>query len=318
MDSHHRPFSGALTAIVSPFLSDADDHTLDLASFKRVIASQKRGGMSGIVVAGTTGESPTLTPDEKLQLLEAALAEQDDSFSVYVGTGTNATASTVDEVAKFAAFRSRGQGVRGIMVVAPYYNRPNQAGLAWHFGQAVRAAGSTPVCLYNVPARTGCCLLPATFAELAEAHSSIVAIKEAAGDVLVLTQLRLALRARKVVRPLTLLSGDDATYPAALVAGAQGVISVTSHVIPRVISSLLSAAQAGDLERVRTLHLAAFPLAQGLFCAPNPAPVKFALSLHGLCQPHVRGPLVALSQGEQETVRAALALAQELGATVLS
>ena len=317
MELHHRAFSGALTAIVSPFAAGNGDHTLDLASFQRILQVQKKGGMGGVVVAGTTGESPTLTAAEKTTLLEAALAEQDDHFSVYIGTGTNSTASTVAEVAQMAAFRSKGRGVRGIMIVTPYYNRPNQAGLLAHFLEAARAAGTTPVCLYNVPARTGCTLQPTTFAELAARQDNIVAIKEAAGDVLAMTALRLALRSRGVSRPVTILSGDDATYPTALVAGAQGVISVTSHVIPRVISGLLAAAQAGDFERVRSLHVSAFPLAQGLFCAPNPTPVKYALSLHNLCSPLVRGPLISLSQGEQEIVRTALQQAQELGATLL-
>jgi 4-hydroxy-tetrahydrodipicolinate synthase len=317
-DTPLRPFSGALTAIVSPFVDGKGSQpTLDLEAFKAIVNDQKLGGMSGIVVSGTTGESPTLTSPEKLALLEAALPFQDDRFSVYVGTGTNATESTVSEVTQFANFRSKGIGVRGIMVVTPYYNRPNQAGLLTHLTAAAKAAGPVPVCIYNVPARTGCSLAAATFAQLVHDNDNIVAIKEAAGDVLAMTALRLALRKQGISRLVTILSGDDATFPPALVAGAQGIISVTSHVIPRVISGILNAAQAGDFERVRSLHLAAYPLSQGLFCAPNPAPVKYALHLLGRCTPTVRGPLAPLSAAEQEIVQSSLHLARELGAATL-
>jgi 4-hydroxy-tetrahydrodipicolinate synthase len=309
-----RPFGGAMTAIVSPFRADSK---LDLDAFRRVLQSQKQSGIDGVVVAGTTGESPTLSGAEKLELLETALDLQDDGFSVYVGTGTNATESTVAEVRTMANFRNRGKGVNGVMVVAPYYNRPNQAGLALHFSAVAKAAGETPLCLYNVPARTGCTLAPVTFSGLAQEFANIVAIKEAAGDVLAMTHLRLALRSKGVARPVSVLSGDDATFPAALVTGAQGVISVTSHIIPRTIAGIVKAAQSGDLERVRALHTAAFPLSQGLFCAPNPVPVKHALSLHNLCGPYVRAPLAPLSASEQEVVARVLAEALDLGAQIL-
>lgn len=315
MDLHQqRPFTGALTAIVSPFTRD---NTLDFGAFKDILKNQKQSGMNGVVVSGTTGESPTLTSDERLLLLQEALDHQDDDFSIFVGSGSNSTAGTVAEIQSLASFRHKGKGVRGIMVVVPYYNRPNQAGLAKHFAAAIEAAGSLPVCIYNVPARTGCAVHPTTFANLAAEFKNVVAIKEAAGDVLAMTSLRLALRAKDLKRPVSVLSGDDSTYAPALIAGAEGVISVTSHIIPRSIKGILKAVQCGDFAKACLLHMASFPLSQGLFCAPNPAPVKYALSLKGLCLADVRGPLAPLSDLEKDTVRRSLEQAEELGAEIL-
>ena len=309
-----KPFSGALTAIVSPFRPDL---SIDSESFLKIIKVQKNAGINGIIVSGTTGESPTLTLSEKLSLLELALSEQSESFQIYAGTGTNCTASTLEEIRMISSFRSQGKKVDGVMAVVPYYNKPNQAGLGMHFSEVAHSIPNTPLCLYNVPGRTACQLLPETFAALAKGFSNIVAIKEASGDVLAMTQLQLHLSKAALSRSIEVLSGDDATFPASLVTGAKGVISVTSHVIPRTIVGLLKAAQEGDLETVRALNTAAFPLSIGLFCAPNPVPVKYALSLHGLCTPAVRAPLAPLSEMEIDQVRKSIKDSQEKGAQIL-
>lgn len=309
-----RPFTGALTAIVSPF--DAENQ-LDLGAFRKILESQKRAGMNGVVVCGTTGECPTLRLEEKILLVETALTYQDDSFSVYVGTGTNSTETTIANMHELTGIKVQGHSARGIMVVVPYYNKPNQAGLGLHFSAVAQAFPNTSLCLYNVPGRTSCNLAPETFASLAKSHSNIVAIKEAAGDVLTMTRLSLELKAAKIDQSISILSGDDATFPASLITGANGVISVVSHVAPRCFSGLLKARQEGNLEKIQMLNMALYPLATGLFCAPNPAPVKYALSTLGLCRADVRLPLAPLSSGEQHQVERALEQARLLGATIL-
>lgn len=308
------PFSGVMTAIVTPF---GEDGNVDFSSFRKILASQKENGIHGVVVAGTTGESPALTLAEKQALIETALEHQDADFSVYAGTGTNSTASTVQLTQELTAVQVRGERIRGAMIVTPYYNRPNQSGLRVHFAAVAQACSDVSLCLYNVPGRTGTDLLPTTVAALAADHPNIVCIKEAAGRVTTMSDLRLAIKSRRIGRPFTILSGDDATYPAALLMGAEGVISVTSHVIPRTMVDILRAARAGDFERVQMLSLAAYPLGVHLFCAPNPVPVKFALALTGLCHEWVRGPLVTLSEQEKSKVKGALEEAAGLGACVL-
>ena len=309
-----KPFSGVMTAIVSPFRPDS---SLDTHAFLKILRMQKNAGIDGVVVAGTTGESPTLSLAEKISLLELALGEQSENFSIYIGTGTNSTEATLKEVRELSGFRAQGRGVDGVMSVVPYYNKPNQAGLRLHFSSIARSFPSVSFCLYNVPGRTACHLAPETFATLAQEFQNIVAIKEAAGDVLAMTRLRAQLSQAGVNRNIEILSGDDATFPAALVTGAKGVISVTSHIIPRTLVAILRAAQEGDLERVRALNTAAFPLSQGLFCAPNPVPVKYALSLHDFCTPTVRSPLAPLSEPEMRIVAQSLKEAELKGAQIL-
>jgi 4-hydroxy-tetrahydrodipicolinate synthase len=308
------PFSGVMTAVVTPFCNDGN---IDFPAFRKILTAQKQNGVHGAVVAGTTGESPTLTLAEKQALVEAALELQDADFSVYAGTGTNATASTIQLTKELSAIEVRGERVKGAMVVTPYYNRPNQAGLTAHFSSVARAFPHLSFCLYNVPGRTGADLLPGTAVGLASQYSNIVAIKEAAGRVTTIAELKLAIKAQNLTQTFTILSGDDATYPAALLMGAEGLISVTSHVIPRTMVDILRAARAGDFERVQLLGLAAYPLGVHLFCAPNPVPVKYALARAGYCNEYVREPLVSLSESERSIVQGALESAAKLGAWVL-
>ena len=222
----HGVFSGVMTAIATPFTSQ---QTLDLEAFKNLLKMQKKAGIHGVVVAGTTGESPTLSTEERFQLVQVALQEQTAEFHIYVGTGTNDTKSTLEQSIFYANFSSaNGARVDGIMIVAPYYNRPNQTGLFEHFKTVCKSVGSTPVCLYNVPGRTGCTLAPPTFFKLALECENIVAVKEAAGDVRVISELAKLLNAHKFGRKIEILTGDDTTYAPALLCGATGVISMDS------------------------------------------------------------------------------------------
>lgn len=311
----HGVFSGVMTAIATPFTAQ---QTLDLEAFKNLLKMQKKAGIHGVVVAGTTGESPTLSTEERFQLVQVALQEQTAEFHIYVGTGTNDTKSTLEQSIFYANFSSaNGARVDGIMIVAPYYNRPNQTGLFEHFKTVCKAVGSTPVCIYNVPGRTGCTLAPTTFFKLALECENILAIKEAAGDVLVVSELAKLLNAQKFNRKIEILSGDDTTYAPALLCGATGVISVSSHLIPGAMLQILKASQTNDFLTVQKLHLATLPLNSDLFCAPNPIGLKWALASLKVCQNTLRLPLTPLEAKEITIVQAALDSVKSAGIQLL-
>lgn len=298
-----QPFTGVLTALATPFKVDL---SLDIDALHNLLKSQKSSGVHGVVVCGTTGESPTLTKDEKDTLVAASLEYQDDTFKVYVGTGSNSTQETIELSKHYATFRAQGRSVTGIMVVTPYYNKPTQTGLQNHFLAVAHAVGDTPICLYNVPGRTGCTLQPKTIIEIAHQARNIVAIKEAAGDIRVITELRRALTQANLAQQVSILSGDDPTYAAAMLCGADGVISVTTHLIPEAMLEIWSSARTGDFTRVTQLHLATYPVNTELFCAPNPIPLKWALGTIGLCQNVLRPPLSPLEDRDIEAVASAL------------
>jgi len=223
--------TGSLVAIVTPMTADG---AVDYAAFGRLVEMHIEAGTDGLVVAGTTGESATLTKPEHVALVEAAVRFAAGRIPVIAGTGSNSTAQTI-ELSKIID----GLGVAGYLVVTPYYNKPPQQGMVRHF-RAVADAVTKPVMLYNVPGRTGVDLLPETVAELAH-HPRITAIKEATGDV-----SRVALL-RKLCGPeFGLYSGDDATTRDFILAGGQGVVSVTANVAPQAMAAMCKAALAGD------------------------------------------------------------------------
>lgn len=313
-----QPFSGVLTALATPF--DDKNLEVDLAAFRKLLRLQKASGIHGVVVAGTTGESPTLTDAERDSLVAVALEERTDDFAIYVGTGTNDTRTTVALSRHYASFTG-GPGSKarpdGVMVVVPYYNKPTQQGLLAHFGAVAEAVPQTPVCLYNVPGRTGAALAPATVGALMTRHTNIVALKEATGDVRIMAEMHDVLAAQRGSgRNIELLSGDDPTFAPALLCGATGIISVTTHIIPEAMLALWRAARENDFARVKQLHLATLPVNTNLFCAPNPLPLKWALAHLGICGGALRPPMAPLSSAEGEIVRAALAKVKTAGIKV--
>lgn len=305
-----RPFTGVLTALATPF---HPDFSLDLEALHALLKAQKASGVHGVVVCGTTGESPTLSKPEKDILVTTALEYQDEHFKIYVGTGSNSTQETIELSQHTAALSAHGKKVDGLMVVTPYYNKPTQTGLREHFLAVAHAVNNTPVCLYNVPGRTGCTLAPKTLLEITKHAENVVAIKEAAGDIRVVTEIKRALVQAGLSQRVSLLSGDDPTYAAALLCGADGVISVTTHLIPKAMLDIWKAAQAGDFTRVSRLHLATYPVNSELFCAPNPIPLKWALNSIGLCQNVLRPPLSPLEDNATESVAQALRAVRESG-----
>src|SRR5580692_1507090 len=284
-------FSGSMVAIVTPMTADGG---LDWPAWDRLLDFHAFEGTDGIVVAGTTGESPALTADEIEELTRRAVARCRGKLKVIVGAGSHSTAGTVARTRVLSRL-----GVDAVMLVTPYYNKPPQEGLYRHFSAAADAS-AVPVILYNVPSRTAVDLLPSTIARLAR-HPRIVAIKEATGSLS---------RAREIVSTcpaeFVLLSGDDATAVELMGAGARGVISVTANVAPRRTHEACEAALAGDLVAARTIDASLQALHKDLFVEANPIPVKWAVARMGIIGNAIRLPLVELASAHHETVLRAM------------
>ena len=287
---------GAFTALVTPFTAPG---AVDEAAFGRLLDAQLAGGIAGLVPCGTTGESPTLSADERDRLIEltvaAARSAGDPRPTVLAGTGTNDTAATIA-----ATRRAAELGADAALVVAPYYNRPNQAMLVAHY-TAVADEGGLPIVVYNVPSRTATNVEAATLLELA-AHPMIVAVKEASGN---LDQIALICRDRP--DGFAVLAGDDAWTLPVLALGGDGVVSVASNEVPAEMVALCAAALAGHIDATREIHERLLPLFRANFAgAPNPAPVKAALSAMGLIDNQLRLPLLPLAPAGVEAMADAL------------
>lgn len=284
----HNPFSGVMTAVITPFLPDKK---IDFESFHRILESQKKAGIHGVVILGSTGENATLTEQEAQSLVQEALEHRTDDFHIYVGTGTNNTQTTIEKSIYFSQLKSKsGKKADGVMVVTPYYNKPSQRHLILHYKEVCSAIPDTPVCLYNVPGRTGVNLQPSTLAQIALENPNLVAIKEAAGNLNAITEMRLELN-QMGKQHVLILSGDDATFCPAMLCGADGVISVTTHLMPHVMLDMWSAVRQGHFEHARDLHLKSYSLNNGIFSVPNPVGVKCLLSERNMCENVLRAPL---------------------------
>jgi len=287
-------FIGSLVALVTPFDSG---NRVDFTALKRLIDFHAEQGSNGLVVAGTTGESATLTKDEHVELVERAVELAGGRLPIIAGTGSNSTQQTID-LSKAVA----SSGIDGFLVVVPYYNKPTQDGLYRHF-RAVADAVDKPVMLYNVPGRTVADLLPDTVARLAD-HPNIFGIKEATGDI-----ERLKALTERLGDSFRYYSGDDFTVLPFLQAGGHGVVTVTGNVAPRAMSDLCAAALAGREEEAQALDARLQPVHQAMFVESNPIPVKWAVEQMGLIGPGIRLPLTELSPSYHDTVRGALAAA---------
>jgi 4-hydroxy-tetrahydrodipicolinate synthase len=280
-----------MVAIVTPMTADGD---LDWPAWDRLLDFHAREGTDGIVVAGTTGESPALGADEIEELTRRAVTRCRGKVKVIVGAGTHSTAATVARTRALSRL-----GVDAVMLVTPYYNKPPQEGLYRHFSAAADAS-AVPVILYNVPNRTAVDLLPSTVARLAR-NPQIVALKEATGS---LSRARETLNA--CPPEFTLLSGDDATAIDLMSLGARGVISVSANVAPRRMHEACEAALAGDLDKARDIDQTLRSLHRDLFVEANPIPVKWAVARMGLIGNAIRLPLVELSAAHRDTVLRAM------------
>src|SRR6266853_887434 len=274
-------FRGTFTAVVTPFRNG----DIDFAAFEKLVERQIAAGITGVVAVGTTGESPTLTHDEKHEVIQRAIKIANGGCKVIAGAGTNSTRDSI-EATKFA----EKAGADGGLLVAPYYNKPSQEGLLRHF-KAIAGATSLPVMLYNIPGRCAVDIGADTVVRLAEACRNIVSIKEASGSVERVGELRIRLPAA-----FTILSGDDSLTLPFMAAGAVGVVSVASNLFPAEICTLVRAFASGDVTEGENLHRKLFPLFKALFIEPNPVPVKTALGWRGAISGECRLPLCEMTE----------------------
>ena len=252
--------------MVTPFDGAGNVH---YAEAERLAAYLVANGSDGIVVCGTTGESPTLSWDEEYQLFQVVKSAVGGKAKVIAGTGSNSTSEAIEATAKAAKL-----GVDASLQVVPYYNKPPQRGLFQHF-QAIAAAVDLPMMLYNIPGRTGQAVEPETIAKLAQVDG-IVAIKEASGNLDIVSQIR-----SMTPTEFAIYSGDDSLTLPMLAVGGVGVVSVASHLVGNQIQEMIRAFEAGQNQAAMKLHLELLPLFKGLFFAPNPMPIKAALKLQG-------------------------------------
>lgn len=281
-------FEGSCVAIVTPFRSGE----LDEDSLRRLLKVHLQGGTSGIVPCGCTGEAATLTFDERMRILEICMEEVGERIPVIPGTGSNSTRETIR-----LTEAARRAGADGALIITPYYNKPTPDGQYKHYS-AVAEAVDMPLVLYNVPSRTGICMLPETVARLAEIRN-VVAIKEASGSV---DQVSAILDACDI----TVLSGDDPLTLPMMAVGAKGVVSVVANVLPEVVAEMV-ASYATDPARSRELHRTLWPIAKALFIETNPGPVKYALAELGLIESaELRQPLAELREDSASRMEPAL------------
>lgn len=278
-------FGKLITAMVTPFNKNGD---IDFSRVKSLINHLLAHGTDALVVNGTTGESPTLSKSEKLELIRFVVETVDNRIPVIAGTGSNNTQASIDMTKE-----AESLGVDAVMLVAPYYNKPSQNGMYLHF-EAIANATELPVMLYNIPGRTGVNVEPETIIRLSKIDN-IVAVKEASGDLEAMTQI-----IRETDDDFFLFSGDDSITLPVLSIGGDGVVSVSSHLYGDEMKEMIDAHLDGNHQRANQLHQWLVPKMNALFMAPNPVPVKTALNYIGVEVGSVRLPLIPLTTEEKK------------------
>jgi 4-hydroxy-tetrahydrodipicolinate synthase len=292
MPSSSAAYRGVYTALVTPFRDDR----VDEAAFTQLLEAQIAADIDGVVPVGTTGESPTLSMEEHLRVIELTVQVVKRRVKVYAGTGSNSTSEAL-----YLSQQAEKMGADGCLVVSPYYNKPTQEGLFAHYA-ALAEATPLPIITYSVPGRTASELGVETMAALARKYPNIVAIKEAGGSIERFSQLRQALPDH-----VAILSGDDSMTLPALAVGATGVISVASNLLPREVGALVRTFLKGHAREAEQLHRKFYPIFRDLFIESNPVPVKAALALQGRMTPDVRLPLTPLQPASRARLEATLA-----------
>jgi 4-hydroxy-tetrahydrodipicolinate synthase len=293
-------FTGVGTALITPFSRTG---AVDEAAVKRLARRQIDGGVHFLVPCGTTGETPTLSDDERRRVVEFVVEEAAGRVPVLAGAGGYDTKEVVH-----AARTMEKAGVQGLLSVTPYYNRPTPEGLYQHF-KAIADATALPIVLYNVPGRTGCNIDAATCARLATIPT-VIGVKEASGNIQQMAEV-----CRAVPDDFIVLSGDDAVTLPLMAIGGRGIISVASNEMPAEMSQLVEAAERGDYATARKIHTRILPLMLGNFIESSPGPVKFAMAAMGLCEEVFRLPMVSPRQASKERL---LAILKELGLPVVA
>jgi|1186.fasta_scaffold05732_4 4-hydroxy-tetrahydrodipicolinate synthase len=277
---------GVITAMVTPFTTEGD---LDLDGARRLARHLIDNGSHGVVVAGTTGEAPTLTDEERLHLLAAVRDEIGDRATVIAGVGTNDTRHSVEQARDACLLEPDA-----LLVTTPYYNKPNQAGLRAHFKSIAHVAGEIPIIVYNIPSRVVINMPPEFLADLGSTIPSVVAVKQANDDDI------------GPVDGLDVLAGNDNVFARCMAMGGAGGILVASHIVGAEMRQIYESAVSGDAEHARTLDAGLEAVYAALNIAPNPIPVKAALEMLGLIDGGLRLPMVPASQSERTAIRTAL------------
>jgi len=277
-------FGNIATAMVTPF--DKNEN-IDFQKLSKLIDYLLNNGTDSLVVAGTTGESPTLSEEEKVALIQYSVKEAAGRVPIIAGTGSNNTKASIKLTKK-----AEEAGADAVMLVTPYYNKPSQEGMYRHF-RAIAEETSLPVMLYNVPGRTAASLAPETTIRLAEIPN-IIAIKEASGDLDAITKI-----VAETPEDFAVYSGDDSLTLPALSVGARGIVSVASHIVGPEMQEMIKHYTEGNTAQAALIHQKLLPLMKGLFAAPNPSPLKTALQLKGLDVGSVRLPLIPLNEDER-------------------
>lgn len=284
-------FGKVLTAMVTPF---NDENELDLNRTEKLVEHLLENGSDGLVVAGTTGESPTLSYDEKKQLFSKVVDIVNGRVPVIAGTGSNHTNGSIS-LTKMA----EETGVDGIMLVSPYYNKPDQRGLYAHF-KTVAESTKLPVMLYNIPGRSAVNMDVETIVKLSEVPN-IVAVKEASGDLDAMAEI-----IESTPKDFDLYSGDDGLTLPVMAIGGTGIVSVASHVIGNEMQEMLKLFESGRIQEAAKLHRKLLPVMKGMFMAPSPSPVKAALNLKGIETGGVRLPLLPLKDEQKNQIKSLL------------
>jgi 4-hydroxy-tetrahydrodipicolinate synthase len=291
-------FQGSIVALITPFKNGK----VDEAGFQKFVDWQIKEGTNGLVPVGTTGESPTLSHEEHMRVVELCVEATAGRVPVIAGTGSNSTAEAI-------AFTKHAKkaGADGALVVTPYYNKPTQEGLYLHY-KAIAESVDLPILVYNIPPRCVIDISPETMARIAKLPN-IVGVKEATGDISRFTKHR-----RLIGDKFIQLSGDDSVALGQMAHGGQGCISVTANVAPRQLAEFQAACRVGDFGKARTIHERLAPLHEALFVESSPAPVKYCASLLGKCAPDVRLPLAPVSTALRERLEQIMTQAGVLSA----
>jgi 4-hydroxy-tetrahydrodipicolinate synthase len=280
-------FAGVYTAIITPFRNDA----IDYEAFEKLIEFQVASGVAGLVPMGTTGESPTVSHDEHVEVIRCAVKTARGRVQIIAGAGSNSTKEAV-----YLARKSQEAGADAVLSVNPYYNKPTQKGMIAHFA-AVAESIDIPVMLYNIPGRCGVNFLPESMAELCEKSHNIRAMKEASGDITQMMRLHELLGSR-----IDILSGDDNLFLPLLSVGGKGVVSVLSNVLPSRVVEVYAHYEAGRLREARDLFYRLLPLCRLMFLETNPIPIKSIMAKAGWCADEIRMPLQSLDAAKLEQI----------------
>ncbi len=274
-------FKGTGVALVTPFRKEGE---VDFNALQKLVEFQIENGVNYLVVQGTTGESVTLTDEEKVSVLEYIIDVAKNRVPIVLGVGGNNTSNVVQQIKKFNSYR-----IDAYLSVSPYYNKPSQAGIVAHYGQIAQATDK-PIILYNVPGRTGSNMTAETTLTLANTYANIIAVKEASGN---LEQIMEIIKSKP--SDFLVISGDDALTLPHIACGGDGVISVVANAFPKRFSSMVDFALKGDLEKAKPLHYELFPIIQQLFADGNPGGIKYVLNLISIGEDHMRLPLVNIN-----------------------